>query len=122
MKNDEIMFCRYTGFTGLIEERENRKNEPKQLYLFCLTIRSKRINNRKGGSPLHSAVPGLTALSSRPMITKLPPPPLRKPSAGRNAQTASKMSPTRPVRCAPAIVAHIAINAKEPALHPHSHL
>lgn len=52
--------------------------KPKPFSLFCVAIRRKRINKRKRGSPLH------TALSFRTMIIKLPPPPLRKPSVGRN--------------------------------------
>ena len=56
------------------------------------------------------------------MITRLPPPPLTKDSAGGDLQTASRTSAARPVHCAPARVAHIAGKAKTQVVRPYSHL
>lgn len=84
-------------------------------FLFLFSIRRKRTSKRR-------RVFSLTVLIFRSKITRLQPPPLTKPSAERNRQIASRTSPTRLARCAPASVAHIAVNANTQEWQPHSHL
>ena len=88
----------------------------KMICLSYIPIRTKKIIKRRRRSPLHSS----TALSF--VISQLPPPPGRKPSAGRNMQTAARAPHTLPSPWAPARLARSEVQTRTHAPQPDSHL